>query len=867
MQNALWTCLLTSFGLVSVSFAQVATPAPGAPTLPAARPPAPAAAALVTPPTPARAIAAPMAPPTRSGSGNSNANAMGQFPPGTPLNDVLDFYQQLAGKRLIKDARTDNATIGMETTGQFTKEEAMDFIEKSLLFNGYALVPAGKDLLKVIAFEGGKIPSSEGVPMILSEEELPITDQVVSYILPLTYLKAEDASTAFAQIIPPHAYGKLIAVPNARAMVITENSNTIRSYIELAKQVDVPTSETKVKTIPLERADAEEVAEILASLLGIDQGTTTGGTSGGGVGRPNAAIQPNVGIQPRPINPQQAAAMNAAGIPPAGPATGTVGTGEAEAAPPKIQALQRTNSILVIARPLDIQYIESIIKELDAPSEQRGFVSRKLRYMDVVDFVNVAKDALLRGAKDDSGGNGLQAGGGANQTTSTTTSTNSGFGNSGFGNNSSGFGGSSGGFGGASSMSGGMSGGGGGSSLQETQQAKTQSVLIGKTLLIVDPPSSQFFASGPPEQLRVLNELADELDKRPRQILLSAVIGEYTVGDDLSFGLDWVHTLENVGKDSLVGGAINTSGGEFPDFSSFGSAATFPALQGLTVYGKIGKHLNTFLSALEATNKFRVLQKPTVSTVNHKLASISIGQQLAIPGETLTTTGNSGINGNSVASTTQYIRVELMLNIIPHIYANDEVRLDFEQQNFDVASFTTISGNEVPNLATQSLKNTIIVPNNNTVLLGGLIRERDRGNNTGLPLLVKIPVLKHLFGSTTKGKERRELMIFVQPRILADGVDHVEEQSDWAKKTESYESALQFADPKDPQPLEAHPPSDGLGRTQGISTPILPLPGWQAAEERATRSASVKPQGLDTSVPPKATKVTVEKTRTQVRSK
>jgi len=836
MRHLHWTCLLISLWAGGAGLAQVPATAPrptppsAAPTttpvvplqsLPVIRPPSPNTTpppVPVTPPGTAAPAAAAPAPAVKNGG-----NITLQFPPGTPLNEVLEFYQQLAGKRLIRDARSENATVGVETPGQLTREDAMDFIEKTLLFNGYALVPAGKDLLKVIAFEGGKVPSSEGVPMILSEDELPLTDQVVSYLLPLNYLKAEDASTAFAQIIPPHPYGKVIAVPNARALVITENSNTIRSYIDLAKTVDVPAGETKIKTIVLERADSEEVAEIVSNLLGIDKGTSSGGSSGGGVPRLNAGQPPSNVVAARPTNPQQAAAMNAAGVPAAG-STGTLGSGEAEAAPPKIQALQRTNSLLVIARPLDIVYIESIVKELDAPSEQRGFVSRKLAYMDVVDFVNVAKDALLRGAKDASGStNSLQLGG-SNQTTTSTApvgNTNSGFGgDSGFGSNA--FGGGSSGFGGG--MSGGSLGGGSGSSLQEGQVAKTQSVLIGKTLLIVDPASSQFFASGPPEQLRVLNELADELDKRPRQILLSAVIGEYTIGDDLTLGLDWIRTMENIGKDSLVGGSVNTSGSKIPNFTTFGGISDFPAIQGLTVYGKVGKHLNTFLTTLEATNKFRVLQKPTVSTVNHKLATISIGQQLAIPGQTLTSS-NSGVDGNSVVSNTQYIKVELSLNIIPHIYANNEVRLDFEQQNFDVSSFTNISGNQVPNLSTQTLKNTIIVPDNTTVLLGGLIRERDRNNKNGLPFLVRIPVLKHLFGSTAKNKERRELMIFVQPRIMDSGADHIQEQSDWARKTDSYESAVKFADPKDPQPMEAYPPSDGRSRP-GDATPILPMPDW-----------------------------------------
>ncbi|MEZ0390164.1 MAG: type II secretion system protein GspD, partial [Verrucomicrobium sp.] len=246
------------------------------------------------------------------------------------------------------------------------------------------------------------------------------------------------------------------------------------------------------------------------------------------------------------------------------------------------------------------------------------------------------------------------------------------------------------------------------------------------------------------------------------------------------------------------------------------------APQGLAVYGHIGKHLNVFLRTLEQNKRFHVLQKPTVTALNHEEASIFIGQQLAIPGQTLTQ-GNTGVGGASVVSTTQYVPVRLQLDITPHIYANDEIRLDFNQQNMDIASYTEISGNRIPNISEQGMKNTIIVPNKSTVMMGGLITERDTKNKSGLPFLVRVPVLKHLFGNTSNSKERRELMIFVQPHILEDGVDHLNAQAEWAQGTNSYPVNKQFADSTIDTPVETNPPPAG----KGIQSPILPLPVWQ----------------------------------------
>jgi type II secretory pathway component GspD/PulD (secretin) len=213
---------------------------------------------------------------------------------------------------------------------------------------------------------------------------------------------------------------------------------------------------------------------------------------------------------------------------------------------------------------------------------------------------------------------------------------------------------------------------------------------------------------------------------------------------------------------------------------------------------------------LEKNERFHILQKPTITTLNHQPATIYIGQQIAIPGETLSSVNNVD-SANTIRSTTQYIPVRLQLDITPHIYNNGEVMLEFQQQNNDISGFTTISGNQIPNISEQGMRNSLIVPDRTTVMLGGLITERDRKGKSGLPFLVRIPVLKHLFGSTSKSKERRELMIFVQPHILSDGADHIQEQSAQNRHSLSYPRTREFSE-------------------SGGATPLLPLPEWNESQ-------------------------------------
>ena len=754
----------------------------------------PAVDAAGTPPGGAKKL------PVSRGKGGPDDGVTVQHP-GVPVREVMEQYQDLTGKIFILDPQIENAQVVIDTPGKLSKDQALEFIEKSLLMNGYAVVPSGDTMVKVLAVGQGKSFAPEGNgEIILDAAKLPKSDQAVSFLLPLNNLKAEDAAQEFSQIMQGHAYAKITPVPNAHALVIYENSATIRAIIELAKQIDVSPTATVTKRIFLERADAEEVSQAISSILGLDSSGSTGSAP-----RPTGSPAP---AAPRPAgNPQAGAAAQAANVV---YSSGGQSGAQAEGPAAKIVAIARQNALLVIASPSDLKRIESLVEEFDAESPVRGWITRKVRFMDIVEFADAASKALMRGSSDKGGSTG--AGLAGNQTTSTTTRAN--------GNDSSsrssfgglgGLGGSYGGLGGSGGFGGGLGGGfgsgmssGGGSSLQETQMPKMQSILIGKTLVIVDPPNSTIYASGPPEQLKMLDELITQMDNRPPQLILSAIIGEFTVGDDYSFGLDWVRTMESVGQNAF-GGVIKTSQSDssaLKDFSAFGGVKDFlPALQGLTLYSQVGKHLNAFVNTLESTKRFHVLQRPYVAAMNHRKATISTGQQLAIPGQTYSNGTTVGNTGTGFISNTQYIPAELKLEIVPHIFDNREVKLEFVQQNLDVSSYTTISGNKVPNLSTQTLQNTVIVPDGATIVLGGLITERDTGNRTGLPFLARIPILKYIFGSTSNNKERRELMIFVQPRIIADGDDYIQRQLEIEQMNQSYPKNKGFAEPGEPAPL------------------------------------------------------------------
>lgn len=759
------------------------TPPPVPPALPTNTTAAPPASTSSTPKPPP--ILGNSSTPTKPGEKAPNLIAFDA----ETIDVVLEEYYRVTKRRVLKDRGLEATTVTIMVPGEFTDEEYQDIIEKGLLMHGLALVPSGTNLWKLVAAETGSSPGQQQLPMVLDAEKLPETDQVVIHVTTLKYLAAEEAANTLQSAIPPHPYGKIVAVPNARSLVITEASQTIRAYLDLIKHLDLPPSLTMQKTIKLIRTDPEDVAKQLESLL--DLKNTGGSTGSSSTNRPaTPATAPRAPAIPG--IPQQAAQPAAAAAP---VVSASGGGATSEGAKPIILPLPRTSSLLVIARPQDIEVIEKLIIEIDAEATANRFVSRRLNYIDLTAFLSLAEKALMRYDKNATGSTSTTTG--QNSSTSNNTNSNSGFnnfGNSGFGNNSFGnssFGGGLGGGMGSSMGGGGLSGGG--PKLDVT--TKANSVLIGRTLVIIDPGSSKFFASGPPEQLQTLEDLADELDVRPRQIMISAVIGEFSLNDDFKFGLDWLNTLQNIGGDSgqRAGGGINTRGtffdpGKLNDPASF-LGSTAAAAGGLTAYGQVAGNLHVFMNTVEGTGRFKALQKPVLTTLNHQKAQIYIGEQIPIAGNSF----SNGIAGGFTTST-QFIPIRIQLDITPHIFNDHEVMLEFSQTNNSQGDKVTVStGVTVPGIREQGMVNALIVPDRSIAMLGGLISEDNRNNSSGVPFVVRLPLIKYLFGKVEKTKNRKEIMIFVQPAIMPDGASHMNEQTRFMNNSPESDAIFDFA--------------------------------------------------------------------------
>jgi general secretion pathway protein D len=754
------------------------------------------AAAPATPATPAPG-AAPGAPGGRPGGGPGGGNFFGpgsavgaaadgptgfvqgpggrvtlQFPL-NPVSDLLNIYERLIAKTIVKDTTVfDGPQVSLVTPGDVDRTEAVRLIEATLLVNGYVIVAEpDKESVKVIfggqRKAGESASFSEGIVVYKAGDPLPGGESLIGYYMDLDHIDPEAAATLFGNHVVLNQFGRITPVTTPRGLLITESSSIIRQLIQLKKIIDMPVDDAPLLTefIKLEYAEANIVAQIIQAAMDArmeerqrqsDAGRTVSGQKAATPTPPAAASSSSASSSASRTNRY---------------ANSGIGTADMPAA--QLIPDDRLNRIMVVAAPSDLAYIIDNIKEFDQPLENPEPIERPLNHVKANDVLPVVVDVLQ-----DTGTGETQLPGGREIDTRPTPVTSSQL----------------------ATLTGARAG-------QQTQQNRNTSatgagatdttsagrpdqiaypttdvspisVLVGKTRLVADRQNNSIIVIGSKENQRIVLDIIERLDRKPLQVYLATVIGELTLTDDIAVGVDYLHRFtqfdsSDPSKGGMAGALINSreklteSVGDLRD--NLISTALGPAA-GLNLYGQIGESLDVIVSALEKTENFKVLSRPVVYTQNGKRAEITSGQQVPYPNSTFIDTGGNNNNNNN-RTTIEYKDVVLKLEVLPTINENNEVTLEVAQINDRVVGEQLVDENLIPIIGKQELNTTVTIPNRSTIVLGGLISERDEKSDSGVPFLKNIPILGYAVKSTSKTKARTELMIFIQPIVVREDTD------------------------------------------------------------------------------------------------
>lgn len=720
-------------------------------------------------------IRSPLAPETAE-----EATIQLQFP-NNGIADVLGIYELLTGKPVIKESGIfDGKAISLVTARPITQAEAIDLIESSLQLNNYVLTqsPDGRSV-RVALGTATQANLTRGLKVLQSPEELPEGHSMASYFLRLQHLDPSEAAATLWSHLGLNTFGRLTPVASPPSLLITENADNIRQILRAVEVLDVPQGRSHLRTefYPLRYADAVVIGQVLTSTFTTRQ------------------------VLP-PLTTDTF-----------GDTDTRVPTRLVTAVPPRVVADDRLNRIMVVALEADHVYAQKLIAEFDKPIKEVTPLERRLRYVFVDQVVPVLVDIL----QDTGSGSSTMAGGEVVRTrrppiassdpatlsgrprrasqqlpTAPTAATPAGYEDR---------------------------------LVPPEETAPPLSVLVGKTRLVADIQANKLIAYGPREDLTKITSLLDRLDRKPPQVYLSTIIGQLTLGNGMEVGVDFLRQFKAGGKGNIAAGSI-TSDNVLAAVPDARSLLTTPvgALKGLNVYGQIADGVDAFVRALEETQRFKVLSRPTIYAANNKKASITSGRRIPVPTSSITDLSNTA----SVRTNIAFQDVVLKLEVIPLINSDKEVNLTIAQVNDNVVGQQQIAENSVPIIATERLLTTVTVANRSTIILGGLITENEDKSTSGIPYLSRIPVLGHAFKTTRVTKNRRELLIFIRPVIVEDAEEAAVASSYEESRTEvAAESAETFPDLPAPSyqrfsiepPPAAQPialPSDGKTNARGF---------------------------------------------------
>ena len=199
--------------------------------------------------------------------------------------------------------------------------------------------------------------------------------------------------------------------------------------------------------------------------------------------------------------------------------------------------------------------------------------------------------------------------------------------------------------------------------------------------------------------------------------------------------------------------------------ASFAGANGPPSLsvQTLTSLGRT-RELVAFLNASENRSRVRTLSAPSVLVKDNTAADFQVGAEVPVATTSSITPVQSG-GTNLFAQTIQFRPTGVLMRVKPQINDSGSLTLEVSQEVSQAGSNTT-SAVVAPVIAKSSVSSTIVVQDNQTIAIGGFMRENVELARSRLPLLGRIPVAGMLFGNTRNANSRSELIILITPHVL-----------------------------------------------------------------------------------------------------
>jgi general secretion pathway protein D len=405
---------------------------------------------------------------------------------------------------------------------------------------------------------------------------------------------------------------------------------------------------------------------------------------------------------------------------------------EGAGAPVKIVADERTNSVLVSGEKSLRLKIKALIVNLDTPMQSGGDTQvRYLRYADAEKIADKLKGQASASAKAQGG---PQAGAAAGA-------------------------------------------GGGGANVDAS------------VTIWADVATNALIMTAPPKIMKSLMAVIDKLDIRRAQVQVEALIVEVDVNKSSNLGVQWI--LYGQGG-STVPAAVTNFPGSGTGIVNLAAAAlggtTSSTTTGTTGVGGVagavsalttgatlaigrynptsGTNFAAIIQALRSDGSSNIISTPSLITMNNEEAEVKVTQEIPLITGSYSNSQTSVSGTTSPFTTIQREEVGTILKVTPHINEGNSVQLKIEQEDSSPGAKLTDSADISTNK--RSIKTTVLIEDGGIIVLGGLMSDTVTQSEDRVPVLGAIPLLGNLFKSRSGSRQKKNLLVFIRPKILRD---------------------------------------------------------------------------------------------------
>ncbi|MEI6223298.1 MAG: type II secretion system secretin GspD [Deltaproteobacteria bacterium] len=712
-------------------------PPPGSPLAPPVVPAAaqrqaaqPAPAASRQPSTPGQVIPVPaggdaVLPGQAGGSARSSGACEpmeGKFLLAFNKAEILDLLEQASRWTCRNFAYTEEVVRGKITLlskTPVTSEEAYAAFLAALNTNGIAMYQTGKYWKLVRIADAKKVP----IPTLLGDDaEIPALEQPVTKLFRLRYVDPDQLRAVLGNFTSPQ--GADIATIPPDILLVTDIGLNVRRIEKLLEALDRPGSNDLVRVIQVQYAPARDVADkvnqIFVQAPG-QPGKTTRRPVIGGVATPGAA-------------------------PGAVPTGGGAESGEISIS--KVVADERTNKIIVISDEKSFQRIGELVRQLDTPTAGEGSIHVIfLKNANAEDLSNTLQNLASGSRRTGSSSGGAPPGAAAAMAAPPGVS--------------------------APRATGG-----------------TAELFSGDVKVTADKPSNSLVIIASASDFAVVQRLIDKLDRPRRQVFVEAVIMEVDIDNtsDIGVGMHLAVPVNTANGKGFI--PIGLEPGKINSLNPSSALQLGGFLTGLV--GPVSAELKDIfpfpsvgvvIQALQSNSDVNVLSTPHLIAQDNEESEIIVGNN--VPFQAGYNPGfNTGIGSTTTGSTTNNLlaspyavsliapiqrqNVDLKLKIKPQIHEGDMVRMDIEESQEEIVANNPTLG---PTTAKRSVKTKVVVKDQSTIVIGGLVQDRNVTSVSKIPLLGDIPILGWAFRSTNIVKKKTNLLLLLTPYIIRDQSD------------------------------------------------------------------------------------------------